>query len=148
MHIEVIKPKKFDVTELTFELDARRNKLTLTDKLGRNTVVTFKSLGTFIPSTLLSRWVSFHLYKEMLQLKGLGSSVGYASGQWKFRENPKYFGLHDFVDEKGNVSSVKIDDSIGMKKVVDIINALGYTVDTEFDVDTNRMVKIFLVKEL
>lgn len=148
MRIEVIKPKKFLTHVLEFDLQASKNKLTLSDGEGRDTTIRFRTIGTLIPSTLFSRWLSYHKQKELLTLQGLGSSVQYGKEDWKFRDNPKIFGLHDTVNSKGEVISVRIDDSIGMKKVVAIANALGYTVHTEFDVDTYRMKKIVLEKEM
>ena len=123
------------------------------DNLDRRTAVSFDKVSTQTPSTLLSRWSNYFLYKELLSLAGKGSSVEYQNGnssdenEWKFRDEVTLFGLHDTVNKKGVVKKVSIDDSIGMKNVVAILKSIGYTVETEYDSKTNRMLKISLIKE-
>lgn len=152
--IQVIRPKK--KVELTFELtknERNRDMLKLRDKEGRSTIICFDRIPKFVPSTLLARWFTHHHANELLRLAGKGSSVEYINykegeeNTWKWREDMQYYGLHEVVTPKGIVRAVKIEDSIGMKSVVEIIEALGYTVETFFDQKTKRMVQINLIKE-
>ncbi|AHY26769.1 hypothetical protein vB_AbaM_Acibel004_154 [Acinetobacter phage vB_AbaM_Acibel004] len=152
--IEVRKPLK--ITELrfrTFKNSNGRFMIEIYDNLDRKTAVSFDKVSTQTPSTLLSRWSNYFLYKELLSLSGKGSSVEYQNGnssvenEWKFRDEVTLFGLHDTVNKKGVVKKVSIDDSIGMKNVVAILKSIGYTVETEYDSKTNRMLKISLIKE-
>lgn len=152
--IEVRKPLK--ITELrfrTFKNSNGRFMIEIYDNLDRKTAVSFDKVSTQTPSTLLSRWSNYFLYKELLSLSGKGSSVEYQNGnssdenEWKFRDEVALFGLHDTVNKKGVVKKVSIDDSIGMKNVVAILKSIGYTVETEYDSKTNRMLKISLIKE-
>ena len=152
--IEVRKPLK--ITELrfrTFKNSNGRFMIEIYDNLDRKTAVSFDKVSTQTPSTLLSRWSIYFLYKELLSLSGKGSSVEYQNGnssvenEWKFRDEVTLFGLHDTVNKKGVVKKVSIDDSIGMKNVVAILKSIGYTVETEYDSKTNRMLKISLIKE-
>lgn len=146
--VEVIKPRKGITLKFRQKtLGHRFYALEIYDQDDRCTVMPFKNSGSCITSTLLSRWANYHLYKELKSLAGLGSSVLYEGSGWKFREEVKYFGLHDKVNKTGNVTQVSIDDSIGMKNVVAILNGLGYNVETEYDSEENRMVQIYLIKE-
>lgn len=151
--IEVHKPsKKLELRFRTFKNSNGRFMIEIYDNLDRRTAVSFDKVSTQTPSTLLSRWSNYFLYKELLTLAGKGSSVEYQSSkgsenEWKFRNEVSLFGLHDTVNKKGVVKKVSIDDSIGMKNVVAILKAIGYTVETEYDSKTNRMLKISLIKE-
>lgn len=148
--------KQLKITELrfrTFKNSNGRFMIEIYDNLDRKTAVSFDKVSTQTPSTLLSRWSNYFLYKELLSLSGKGSSVEYQNwnssdeNEWKFRDEVTLFGLHDTVNKKGVVKKVSIDDSIGMKNVVAILKSIGYTVETEYDSKTNRMLKISLIKE-
>lgn len=152
--IEVRKPlKKIELRFRTFKNSNGRFMIEIYDNIDRKTAVSFDKVSTQTPSTLLSRWSNYFLYKELLCLSGKGSSVEYQNGdssvenEWKFRDEVTLFGLHDMVNKKGVVKKVSIDDSIGMKNVVAILKSIGYTVETEYDSKTNRMLKISLIKE-
>lgn len=144
-----VKLKK-EVIKLRFETFRNprgRVHIQIYDDLDRTTKITFDKVKTYIPSTLLSRWVNFHMKDKLLKLAGKGSSVEYISKNgnvWRYRENVQYFGLHDIVKSNGQTVRVSIDDSIGMKKVVDIINAIGYDVIVDYDTVKNRMISIVL----
>ncbi|QIW91565.1 hypothetical protein vBAbaMD22_52 [Acinetobacter phage vB_AbaM_D22] len=145
-----VKPKK-EIIELNFEIfknQRGRYHIRIYDKLGRSTQLTFDKIRTFVPSTLLSRWVSFFMKDKLMKLAGKGSSVEYAvkggGGTWKYRDTVQYFGLHDIVAPNGDTLRVSIDDSIGMKKVVDIVNGIGYSVFVDYDTEKNRTNKIIL----
>lgn len=151
---EVRKPaNKTELRFRTFKNPNGRYMIEIFDNLDRRTAVSFDKVSTQTPSTLLSRWSNYFLYKELLSLAGKGSSVEYQKGNvseentWKFRDEVTLFGLHDTVNKKGVVKKVSIDDSIGMKNVVAILESIGYTVETEYDSKTNRMLKISLIKE-
>ena len=152
--IEVIRPtNKWELRFRTFKNPVGRYMIEIYDNLDRRTTVSFDKVNTQTSSTLLSRWVNYFLHKELLSLSGKGSSVEYVGKRnevmkWEFRNDVKLFGLHDKVNKNGVVKKVTIDDSIGMKNVVAILNEIGYTVETEYDSKMNRMLKITLIKEL
>lgn len=157
MKIEVIRPKKpVESIELRFKVfknERGRLIIQIYDEQDRATCATFESVSNQVASTLLSKWVNFHLRHELLLLAGKGSSVeymNYYAGQentWKFREEVTYFGLHDLVNTKGVTKRVSIEDQIGMKNVVAILEALGYSVVSDYDEKLNRMISISLIKE-
>ncbi|WP_378347363.1 hypothetical protein [Acinetobacter baumannii] len=145
-----VKLKK-DIIRFRFEtLRTPRGRvhIQIVDEIDRSTKITFDKVKTYIPSTLLSRWVNFHMKDKLLSLAGKGSSVEYVSkdgnNNWQYRDNVQYFGLHDIVKRDGKVVRVTIDDSIGMKKVIDIINAIGYDVLVDYDPVKGRMNSIVL----
>ena len=143
------KQKKIELQFRSFKSDTGRYMLELFEIGGeRNSKISFDTVKTFTPSTLLSRWVSFHLYKELKALSGRGSSREIDGEEgWEFKDNVSIFGLHEICKKSGKVKRVQIDDSIGMKKVVAILSEIGYNVLTEFDVESNRMLKVILIKE-
>lgn len=144
-----VKPKK-DIIKFqfqTFKNKRGRFHILMKDQFDRSTELSFDKNRRFVPSTLLSRWVSFFMKDKLMTLAGKGSSVEYVKKDgniWRYRDTVQYFGLHDIVRCNGDTLRVCIDDGIGMKKVVDIINAIGYDVNVEYDNELNRTISITL----
>ena len=152
LNIQVIKPSNNIVLQFrNFKNESGRYMIEIYDQKCRRTVIHCDKVKTLVPSTLLARWVNYHLHAEMLQLARKGSGVEFRKPNgnvvWQFRDKVKYFGLHDVIGEDRKLKKVLIEDSIGMKNVVAIINAIGYNVETEFDNESKRVVKIVLKKE-
>lgn len=142
-----VEPKEIKLNFFTTVNERGRVLLNISDGTERVSKISFDTVRTFVPSTLLSRWVTFYMKRDLLKLAGKGSSVEYMStngNTWHYRDNVQYFGLHDHISSKGKVLWVSIDDSIGMKKVIDIINAIGYDVLVDYDQDKGRMKSITL----
>lgn len=142
------KKEKINLTFRTFKNLRGRYTISISDdKTSRRTDITFDKINTYVPSTLLSRWVNHFMRDKLLKLAGKGSSVEYIKkdgNTWRYRDNVQYFGLHDIVKANGQTVRVLIEDSIGMKKVVDILNAVGYHATVEFETATNRVKSISL----
>lgn len=152
--IQVIKPSNSIILNFrSYKNESNRYVLEISDQKDRKTCIKFDSFGaeSKITSTLFSRWLNFHLQRELKILAGKGSSFEIAKkggdNPWHFRENVVFFGLHDILHKSGDICRVTIDDSIGMRNVVAIVKALGYNVETQFDTSTGRMVEIKLTKE-
>jgi len=149
IQVNVKKPKKEQIKFQfeTFKNPRGRYHIRIYDELDRSTQLAFDKIKVFVPSILLSRWVNFFMKDKLLTLAGKGSSVEYISkdgNNWHYRDTVQYFGLHDIVKRNGQVVRVSIDDGIGMKKVVDIINAIGYDVLVDYDETNNRTNSIIL----
>lgn len=131
-----------------FGKNAKQYRLYISDGLGRETAITFNSVNTLVPSTLLSRWCSHYLQSSLVKIENL-ASVETVAHNWGFREGDGLlFGLNAVKSKDGKLLKVKIDDSIGMKSVEKILNSIGYSVETTYDTETKKMKNIKLIKQV
>lgn len=125
----------------------RQFRLLISDGFGRETAITFNSVKTFVPSTLLSRWCNHHLQSSLLRIEKL-ASVETIAQNWNFREGDGLlFGLNAVKSKDGKLLKVKIDDSIGMKNVEKILNSLDYSMIAQYDVESKKVKSIKLTKQ-
>lgn len=139
--ILVKKPKQQQKTILSFN---RKDKdIYIFSQKGLRASLALHYCNQRVPSTLLGRWASKWLQEDLRKLK---SNAYFTLTEdnfydWTHNDNAIY-GLG--VKANGDVI---IDDSIGMKSVVDILTKIGYTVEVDFNVTTNKCNSITLIKE-
>ena len=104
-----------------------------------------------VPSTLLSRWINANCSEKLLTLKDRCNTVerikdGVNKGWWFTNKDEAIYGLHKTkIREDGNTfHTCRIDDSIGMQDVKNILNLLDIEIECEYDVSKQRMLKITL----
>ena len=109
-------------------------------------------IQTNVPSTLLSRWVNANCSEKLLTLVDRCYTVEKVKdgvqGHWFFtnKENAIY-GLHKTkIREDGNTfHTCRIDDSIGMQAVGNILKLLDIDFEFDYDVKTDKMKSINLL---
>ena len=104
-----------------------------------------------IPSTLLSRWINANCSEKLLTLSSRANTVEKVKDgvrrRWFFtNKDEAIYGLHKTkIREDGNTfHTCRIDDSIGMQDVKNILNMLDIEIECEYDVSKQRMLKITL----
>ena len=108
-------------------------------------------IQTNVPSTLLSRWINANCADKLLTLVDRCYTVEKVKdgvrGRWFFtNKDEAIYGLHKVkIREDGNTFRIcRIDDSIGMQDVKNILNILDIEIECEYDVSKQRMLQITL----
>lgn len=116
--------------------------------------IKYGKICTKIPSTLLSRWININFQNELSTLMDRCSSVEHITNGkykgWWWRGNAinPVYGLNKVkIRSDGDVTRlVKIDDSIGMQNVINILKLLDINVECEYDVTKGKMKSIKLYR--
>ena len=109
-------------------------------------------IQTNVPSTLLSRWINANCADKLLTLVDRCYTVEKVKdgvrGRWFFtNKDEAIYGLHKTkIREDGNTfRTCRIDDSIGMQAVGNILKLLDIDFEFDYDVKTDKMKSISLL---
>lgn len=109
----------------------------------------FSKVQGKVPSTLLSRFFNVHHQNELQSLENRCVGTIQNGNFTPYTEDESnLFGLVNAYSSFNDYAGVQIEDSISMKAVLDIIGTLGYSIECEYDADTNRMKEIKLYREV
>ena len=131
--------------------------VTMYDEKGEYLPVSVKltQVQSRVPSTLLARWINVNCAEKLLTLvdrchtvERIQDGVG---GKWYFtNKEESLYGLHR-ISVKESLHNkpvkfcvVKVDDSIGMSGVKNILSNLGISLSCEFDILSSKMTSITL----
>lgn len=112
--------------------------------------VSLNRVPSRVPATLLSRWINTNFAEKLLELQDYCHTVEHVKNgksKWFFTNKPEaIYGLHKIkIKEDGHTYRViKIDDSLNMQDVKNILNMLDIEIECEYDVSKQRMLKITL----
>ena len=107
-----------------------------------------------IPSSLLAKWINANCAEKLLTLVDRCNTIEHIKdgigGKWYFcNKVDSIYGLHRLVVKEtecaysvNKLSVVKIDESIGMRYVKDILKILNIDVECVYDIQRGNMKKI------
>ena len=160
MNIQIVRKKAPDKSiTLLFKKQTLRTQyskipiVSIYDEKGEYLPVSVKltHIQTNVPSTLLSRWINANCADKLSKLVDRCYTVEKVKdgvrGRWFFtNKDEAIYGLHKVkIREDGNTFRIcRIDDSIGMQDVKNILNMLDIEIECEYDVSKQRMLQITL----
>ena len=170
MEIKVIRKKEVlpksnnDCVTLLFKKTHLRTKytkvpvVTMYDEKGEYLPVSVKltQVQSRVPSVLLSKWINSNCAENLLTLVDRCYTIerikdGAQTGRYYFtNKEDALFGLHrvsikeNLHNNKQTYCVVKIDDSIGMSGVKNILSSIGISLICEFDTAASKMKSITL----
>ena len=113
--------------------------------------VSLNRVPSRVPATLLARWVNINYPDKLLTLIDRCNTVekvkdGVNKGWYFTNKDQTIYGLHKVKCKEGGSTfhNCRIDDSLGMQDVKNILNMLDIEIECEYDVSKQRMLKITL----
>ena len=113
--------------------------------------VSLNRVPSRVPATLLARWVNINYPDKLLTLIDRCNTVekvkdGVNKGWYFTNKDQTIYGLHKVKCKEGcsTFRNCRIDDSLGMQDVKNILNMLDIEIECEYDVSKQRMLKITL----
>ena len=169
MEIKVIRKKEVlpesssNCVTLLFKKTHIRTKytkvpiVTMYDEKGEYLPVSVKltHIQQRVPSTLLARWINANCAEKLLTLVDRCHTVerikdGFGGRYYFTNKEDALYGLHR-ISVKESLHNkpvkfcvVKVDDSIGMSGVKNILSNLGISLSCEFDILSSKMTSITL----
>ena len=113
--------------------------------------VSLNRVPSRVPASLLSRWINTNFAEKLLELQDYCHTVEHVKNgksKWFFTNKPEaIYGLHKIkIKEDGHTYRViKIDDSLSMQDVKNILNMLDIEIECDYDVSKGRMKSIKLI---
>lgn len=167
MNIQVVRKKEVvqDVVNISVTLLFKKTHIrtqhggkipivTIYDEKGEYLPASVKltHIQTNVPSTLLSRWINTNCADKLLTLVDKCYTVEKVRdgvrGRWYFtNKDEAVYGLHKVkLKEDGKTFRIcRIDDSIGMQAVGNILKLLDIDFEFDYDVKTDKMKSINLL---